>query len=157
MARSCAHCDPCGWSIREDGSVNPFDVATKQLQCCDKQVCRVCYDDHFHGQRCSFCERSDVDADSIDGSQVAEAVLSQELDNGRCTECKEDLPFESHPLRFEDGCLYCDQKPAFHHGRCCPERLLSDCCEKNRVLSSFRTAIAAAMMMYVIMEGVAQS
>eukprot|EP00928_Gymnodinium_smaydae_P057238 TRINITY_DN40507_c0_g1_i1.p2 TRINITY_DN40507_c0_g1~~TRINITY_DN40507_c0_g1_i1.p2 ORF type:complete len:141 (-),score=25.82 TRINITY_DN40507_c0_g1_i1:526-948(-) len=36
-------------------------------------------------------------------------------------------------------------------------RCVENARKKNRVLSSFRTAIAAAMMMYVIMEGVAQS
>ena len=50
---------------------------------------------------------------------LTEKEIRLSLDQGGCEVCGERHYAEPNPLMYAD-CWTCDQRPCFHHGRCCP-------------------------------------
>ena len=53
---------------------------------------------------------------------VTEAEVVEQSDHGGCVVCEQRFYAEPNPLAYP-SCRTCNNRPSFHHGRCCPEKL----------------------------------
>ena len=83
-----------------------------------KEVCLTCLGVVRRANQ-RLCQVVKIDPNHSKMRILSEEEIRKSLDLGGCEVCGERHYGEPNPLMYPD-CRTCDQRPTYHHGRCCP-------------------------------------